>query len=130
MHSVFSFISFQTNKSNKIAFTQTWPPSRSSFLADTQCMIICPFDKVLHFYSKLFISMTAVVMMSLLKLNFQVLESCVKNCGQRFHQEIGKYRFLNELIKLLSPKVNTSSFSLFHIFIVSTYYHFACFGII
>eukprot|EP00112_Aurelia_sp_Birch-Aquarium-sp1_P026918 Seg987.6 transcript_id=Seg987.6/GoldUCD/mRNA.D3Y31 product="ADP-ribosylation factor-binding protein GGA1" protein_id=Seg987.6/GoldUCD/D3Y31 len=33
-----------------------------------------------------------------------VLEHCVKNCGQRFHQEIGKYRFLNELIKLLSPK--------------------------
>eukprot|EP00795_Rhopilema_esculentum_P009516 gene9516-17255_t len=33
-----------------------------------------------------------------------VLEVCVKNCGQRFHQEIGKYRFLNELIKLLSPK--------------------------
>jgi len=33
-----------------------------------------------------------------------VVETCVKNCGQRFHQEIGKYRFLNELIKLLSPK--------------------------
>ncbi|XP_006824429.1 ADP-ribosylation factor-binding protein GGA1-like [Saccoglossus kowalevskii] len=33
-----------------------------------------------------------------------VLESCVKNCGRRFHQEIGKFRFLNEMIKLVSPK--------------------------
>ncbi|XP_070580159.1 ADP-ribosylation factor-binding protein GGA1-like isoform X2 [Ptychodera flava] len=33
-----------------------------------------------------------------------VLEACVKNCGRRFHQEIGKFRFLNELIKLVSPK--------------------------
>ncbi|XP_019615671.1 PREDICTED: ADP-ribosylation factor-binding protein GGA3-like isoform X1 [Branchiostoma belcheri] len=33
-----------------------------------------------------------------------VLEACVKNCGRRFHQEIGKFRFLNEMIKLVSPK--------------------------
>ncbi|KAK3580716.1 hypothetical protein CHS0354_005721 [Potamilus streckersoni] len=33
-----------------------------------------------------------------------VLESCVKQCGKRFHQEIGKFRFLNEIIKVLSPK--------------------------
>ncbi|XP_013380934.1 ADP-ribosylation factor-binding protein GGA1-like [Lingula anatina] len=33
-----------------------------------------------------------------------VLEACVKNCGKRFHQEIGKFRFLNELIKVVSPK--------------------------
>ncbi|KAL3877707.1 hypothetical protein ACJMK2_035373 [Sinanodonta woodiana] len=33
-----------------------------------------------------------------------VLESCVKQCGRRFHQEIGKFRFLNEIIKVLSPK--------------------------
>ncbi|XP_077979789.1 ADP-ribosylation factor-binding protein GGA1-like [Glandiceps talaboti] len=33
-----------------------------------------------------------------------VLEACVKNCGRRFHQELGKFRFLNELIKLVSPK--------------------------
>ncbi|RUS85567.1 hypothetical protein EGW08_006650, partial [Elysia chlorotica] len=32
------------------------------------------------------------------------LESCVKNCGRYFHQEIGKFRFLNELIKVVSPK--------------------------
>ncbi|XP_046569663.1 ADP-ribosylation factor-binding protein GGA1-like isoform X2 [Haliotis rubra] len=32
------------------------------------------------------------------------LEACVKNCGRRFHQEIGKFRFLNEIIKVVSPK--------------------------
>ncbi|XP_076441088.1 ADP-ribosylation factor-binding protein GGA1-like isoform X2 [Babylonia areolata] len=32
------------------------------------------------------------------------LEACVKNCGRTFHQEIGKFRFLNELIKIVSPK--------------------------
>ncbi|BFZ02797.1 hypothetical protein BsWGS_05836 [Bradybaena similaris] len=32
------------------------------------------------------------------------LEACVKNCGRYFHQEIGKFRFLNELIKVVSPK--------------------------
>uniref|UniRef100_A0A8C1ZCM1 Golgi-associated, gamma adaptin ear containing, ARF binding protein 1 n=1 Tax=Cyprinus carpio TaxID=7962 RepID=A0A8C1ZCM1_CYPCA len=33
-----------------------------------------------------------------------VLETCVKNCGKRFHNEVGKFRFLNELIKVVSPK--------------------------
>ncbi|XP_071427197.1 ADP-ribosylation factor-binding protein GGA2 isoform X2 [Pithys albifrons albifrons] len=33
-----------------------------------------------------------------------VLETCVNNCGDRFHCEIAKFRFLNELIKVLSPK--------------------------
>uniref|UniRef100_A0A8C6WSG3 Golgi associated, gamma adaptin ear containing, ARF binding protein 3b n=1 Tax=Neogobius melanostomus TaxID=47308 RepID=A0A8C6WSG3_9GOBI len=33
-----------------------------------------------------------------------VLEACMKNCGRRFHNEVGKYRFLNELIKIVSPK--------------------------
>lgn len=35
----------------------------------------------------------------------QVLEMCVNNCGEKFHNEIAKFRFLNELIKVLSPKV-------------------------
>lgn len=35
----------------------------------------------------------------------QVLETCVNICGERFHNEIAKFRFLNELIKVLSPKV-------------------------
>lgn len=29
----------------------------------------------------------------------------MKNCGKRFHDEVGKFRFLNELIKVVSPKV-------------------------
>ncbi|KAL1272949.1 hypothetical protein QQF64_028811 [Cirrhinus molitorella] len=33
-----------------------------------------------------------------------VLEACMKNCGGRFHNEVGKFRFLNELIKIVSPK--------------------------
>ncbi|MEQ2265172.1 ARF-binding protein, partial [Xenotaenia resolanae] len=33
-----------------------------------------------------------------------VLEMCMKNCGKRFHSEVGKFRFLNELIKVVSPK--------------------------
>ncbi|GAB1608924.1 hypothetical protein Ahia01_001177500, partial [Argonauta hians] len=32
------------------------------------------------------------------------LETCVKNCGTRFQSEIGKFRFLNEIIKVVSPK--------------------------
>ncbi|XP_072240521.1 ADP-ribosylation factor-binding protein GGA1-like [Leuresthes tenuis] len=32
------------------------------------------------------------------------LETCMKNCGKRFHSEVGKFRFLNELIKVVSPK--------------------------
>ena len=30
----------------------------------------------------------------------------MKICGKRFHGEVGKFRFLNELIKVVSPKVN------------------------
>ncbi|KAM4717449.1 ADP-ribosylation factor-binding protein GGA1-like [Anableps anableps] len=33
-----------------------------------------------------------------------VLETCMRNCGKRFHSEVGKFRFLNELIKVVSPK--------------------------
>ena len=32
------------------------------------------------------------------------LEACVKNCGERFHDAIARFRFLNEIIKLISPK--------------------------
>lgn len=41
-------------------------------------------------------------------LPFQVLETCMKSCGKRFHDEVGKFRFLNELIKVVSPKVRHS----------------------
>ncbi|KAK1785650.1 hypothetical protein P4O66_018999, partial [Electrophorus voltai] len=40
-----------------------------------------------------------------------VLEACMKNCGRRFHNEVAKYRFLNELIKVLSPKYMGDSVS-------------------
>jgi len=33
-----------------------------------------------------------------------ILECCVRNSGKLFHNEIGKYRFLNELIRVVSPK--------------------------
>ncbi|KAL4659020.1 ADP-ribosylation factor-binding protein GGA3-like isoform X2 [Arapaima gigas] len=33
-----------------------------------------------------------------------VLEACMNNCGTQFHKEAGKFRFLNELIKVVSPK--------------------------
>ncbi|XP_035033864.1 ADP-ribosylation factor-binding protein GGA3 isoform X1 [Hippoglossus stenolepis] len=33
-----------------------------------------------------------------------VLEACMNNCGKGFHSEAAKFRFLNELIKLLTPK--------------------------
>lgn len=39
----------------------------------------------------------------------QVLESCMKSCGKRFHDEVGKFRFLNELIKVVSPKVGLTT---------------------
>lgn len=31
----------------------------------------------------------------------------MKNCGKRFRNEIARYRFLNELVKVVSPKVST-----------------------
>uniref|UniRef100_A0A674BTP8 Golgi associated, gamma adaptin ear containing, ARF binding protein 1 n=1 Tax=Salmo trutta TaxID=8032 RepID=A0A674BTP8_SALTR len=37
-------------------------------------------------------------------IQLTVLETCMKSCGERFHSEVGKFRFLNELIKVVSPK--------------------------
>jgi len=34
----------------------------------------------------------------------QLLDTCMKHCGVGFHTEVGKFRFLNEMIKLVSPK--------------------------
>lgn len=34
----------------------------------------------------------------------------MKNCGRRFHNEVAKFRFLNELIKVVSPKVSEMHF--------------------
>ncbi|KAG8191165.1 hypothetical protein JTE90_016677 [Oedothorax gibbosus] len=33
-----------------------------------------------------------------------VLEDCARKCGGRFRSELGKFRFLNEMIKVVSPK--------------------------
>lgn len=33
-----------------------------------------------------------------------VLDTCMKKCGIPFQNEVGKFRFLNEMIKLVSPK--------------------------
>uniref|UniRef100_A0A3Q0T6N3 VHS domain-containing protein n=1 Tax=Amphilophus citrinellus TaxID=61819 RepID=A0A3Q0T6N3_AMPCI len=38
-----------------------------------------------------------------------VLEACMNNCGKRFHSEAAKFRFLNELIKVLTPKMQHAS---------------------
>merc|ERR1712113_1175168 len=38
------------------------------------------------------------------KAGLKVLEVFVRNSGKLFHNEIGKYRFLNELIRVVSPK--------------------------
>ena len=34
----------------------------------------------------------------------QLLDTCARTGGARFQAELGKFRFLNELIKLLSPR--------------------------
>ncbi|RZC33430.1 ADP-ribosylation factor-binding protein GGA3, partial [Asbolus verrucosus] len=33
-----------------------------------------------------------------------VLDTCMSKCGTQFQSEVGKFRFLNEMIKLVSPK--------------------------
>ncbi|KAL3267685.1 hypothetical protein HHI36_006819 [Cryptolaemus montrouzieri] len=33
-----------------------------------------------------------------------ILDSCMSRCGTHFQSEVGKFRFLNEMIKLVSPK--------------------------
>ena len=34
-----------------------------------------------------------------------MLETCVKNCGHRFHVLLAKKELLDELVKVLNPKV-------------------------
>lgn len=35
---------------------------------------------------------------------FHILDICMQRCGTSFQSEVGKFRFLNEMIKLVSPK--------------------------
>lgn len=37
-------------------------------------------------------------------LALTMLDRCMRRCDSHFHAEIGKFRFLNEMIKLVSPK--------------------------
>ncbi|CAG5045130.1 unnamed protein product [Parnassius apollo] len=37
-------------------------------------------------------------------LALSMLDRCMRRCDTSFHSEIGKFRFLNEMIKLVSPK--------------------------
>lgn len=41
-------------------------------------------------------------------LTLKLLETCVKNCGKRFHIHIATKEFMQEMIKLISPKYNPS----------------------
>ena len=36
----------------------------------------------------------------------QVLETCVKNCGHRFHLLVCKRDFIQELVKIIQPNIN------------------------
>lgn len=49
-------------------------------------------------------------------------DSAMRNCGKTFHQEVGKFKFLNELIKLVSPKVRCAD----HLFLVFPNYLVIC----
>jgi len=42
----------------------------------------------------------------------QVLETCVKNCGMRFHIYVAQKEFLQELVKLAMPRNNPPHFVL------------------
>lgn len=33
-----------------------------------------------------------------------MVDRCMRRCDANFHAEVGKFRFLNEMIKLVSPK--------------------------
>lgn len=39
----------------------------------------------------------------------KVLEACVKSCGENIHAIVGKFRFLNEIIKMVSPKYHSDA---------------------
>ena len=49
-----------------------------------------------------------------------MLETCVKNCGHRFHVLLAKREFLDEIVKILSPKVGIHSNGSLHSFSLLT----------
>jgi ADP-ribosylation factor-binding protein GGA len=36
--------------------------------------------------------------------SLDILQTCARRCGPRFQSEVGKFRFLNEVVKLVSPR--------------------------
>jgi VHS domain len=38
------------------------------------------------------------------RLTLTVLETCVKNCGKKFHLLVSSKEFIQELVKLIGPK--------------------------
>jgi len=50
--------------------------------------------------------------MALCDAVLQVLETCVKNCGMRFHVFVAQKEFLQELVKLAMPRNNPPHFVL------------------
>jgi hypothetical protein len=41
-------------------------------------------------------------------LVLQLLETCVKNCGKRFHVQVANKDFLHDIVKIIGPKNNPS----------------------
>lgn len=39
----------------------------------------------------------------------------MNHCGEKFHSEVAKFRFLNELIKVLSPKVSAWTWPAYYV---------------
>jgi hypothetical protein len=75
-----------------------------SFAGTDSKTCLITVNRVIYYLKSTMVSFTHTSISSALSF-VQVLEACMKNCGRRFHNEVGKYRFLNELIKLVSPKV-------------------------
>ena len=45
----------------------------------------------------------------------QVLETCVKNCGFRFHIKIAQRDFLSDLMRVIQQKVSSSAVTSGHV---------------
>lgn len=60
------------------------------------------FEKPLH-KSCMCFNTRSILINNLLFL-FQCLETCVKNCGRRFHIQVANKDFLNDIVKVIGPK--------------------------
>lgn len=58
-------------------------------------------------FSSCFIRQASTSVKYSLSLSLQVLETCVKNCGHRFHVQVANRDFIDGvLVKIISPKTN------------------------